>query len=92
MVSSISLTRCPIRRLQPADAPIMLSAIGSAMSGMANAVARFDRAAARTGQPESADPVADRVDQITAQHAFEANLATVRTADDMVGTLINTIA
>lgn len=70
----------------------MISAIGSAMSGMANAMARFDRAAARTAQPEPEDPVGDRVDEIVAQHAFEANLATVRTADDMVGTLINTIA
>jgi hypothetical protein len=82
----------PVEVPRPADALLMIDAIGSAMSGMANAVARFDRAAARTAQPEPADPIADRVDQITAQHAFEANLVTVRTADDMVGTLIDAIA
>jgi flagellar hook protein FlgE len=32
------------------------------------------------------------VEQITAQHAFEANIATVRTADEMLGTLINIVA
>jgi flagellar hook protein FlgE len=70
----------------------MISAIGSAMSGMANAVNRFDQASARVAQPETTDPVRDRVDQLSAQHDFEANIATVRTADEMIGTLINTIA
>lgn len=73
----------------------MISAIGSAMSGMANAVNRFDQASARIAQPQTAatgDPVRDRVDQLSAQHDFEANIATVRTADEMIGTLINTIA
>jgi hypothetical protein len=70
----------------------MIDSIGFGMSGMASAAQRFDRASARLAQAEPADPIADRVEQIAAQHAFEANLATVRTADDMVGTLINTIA
>jgi flagellar hook protein FlgE len=77
---------------RPADALLVISAIGNAMSGMANAMNRFDRASARIAQPEPADPVADRVEQLTAQHAFAANLATVRTADQMIGTLIDTIA
>jgi hypothetical protein len=76
-----------------ADTPSMLSSIGAAMSGLASATNRFDRASAKIAQPDpTADPVADRVDQLTAAHDFAANLATVRTADDMVGTLINTIA
>jgi hypothetical protein len=70
----------------------MISSIGSAVTGMTSAVSRFDRASARIAQPEPADPVSDRVEQITAQHAFAANVATVRTADEMLGTLINTIA
>ena len=79
----------------------MISSIGSAMSGMANAVTRFDRASARiaqAGDPATAssdggdDLIGGRVDQITAEHAFAANVATVRTADDMLGTLINTVA
>jgi len=75
----------------------MISSIGSAMSGMAAAVDRFDRASARVARagtqddPEG-DVIRDRVEQIADQHAFAANLATVRTADEMVGTLINTIA
>jgi len=70
----------------------MISSISSAMSGMASAIGRFDRASARIAQPEPADLIADRVEQMTAKHAFAANLTTIRTADDMLGTLIDTIA
>jgi flagellar basal body rod protein FlgC len=70
----------------------MISAISSAMSGIAGAVSSFDAAAARTARPDQADPVRDRVDELTAQHAFEANLTTIRTADEMVGTLLHVIA
>jgi len=70
----------------------MIGSIGSALAGMASAVRRFDSASARIAQPEPADPVRDRVEQLTAQHAFEANLATIHTADEMLGTLIDTLA
>ena len=70
----------------------MISSLSSAMSGMAAAAGRFDRASARIAQPDPEDVVGDRVDQITAQHAFEANVATVRTADEMIGSLINIVA
>lgn len=70
----------------------MIGSIGSAIAGIASAVRRLDSASARIAQPEPADPIGDRVEQLTAQHAFEANIATVRTADEMLGTLINTIA
>ena len=75
----------------------MISAISSAMSGMAAATERFDRASARVAQAGTDtgaddDLIRDRVDQITDEHAFAANAATIRTADEMVGTLINTIA
>ena len=70
----------------------MIASIGSAMSGMASATSRFDRASARIAQEPQADPIGDRVEQMTAAHAFAANVATVRAADDMVGTLINIIA
>jgi len=71
----------------------MISSISSAMSGMASAISQFDRASARIAQPVSdmSDPVKDRVEQVIAKHAFAANLATIRTADDMLGTLIDTI-
>jgi flagellar hook protein FlgE len=74
------------------DAVLMISSIGSAMSGMAAAVGRFDQASARIARPAATDLIQDRADQITAQHAFSANLATIRTADDMIGTLIDTVA
>jgi len=70
----------------------MIASLGSAMSGMASATNRFDRASARIAQEPQADPVGDRVAQLTAAHAFAANVATVRTADDMLGTLINIVA
>ncbi|HMG56856.1 MAG TPA: hypothetical protein VK601_25325 [Kofleriaceae bacterium] len=70
----------------------MISSLASAMSGMVGAIGRFDRASARLAAPEPSDPIGDRVEQITAQHTLEANLATVRTADDMVGTLIDIVA
>lgn len=69
----------------------MISSLSSAMSGMAEAAGRFDRASARIAQPEPEDTAGDRVEQITAQHAFAANVATVRTADEMIGTLINIV-
>lgn len=70
----------------------MISSIGSAMTGMASAVRRFDRASEdiASGQPE--DPIRDRAEQITAQHDVAANAATIRTADEMLGTLIDTFA
>jgi flagellar hook protein FlgE len=70
----------------------MISSLSSAMSGMADATSRFDRASARIAQPEPGDVVRDRVDQIAAQHDFAANVATVRAADEMIGTLINIVA
>jgi hypothetical protein len=72
--------------------PSLGSSFASATSGMAGAVQKFDRAAARIAQPEPPDLIGDRVDQISAQHDFEANVATVRTADEMLGTLIDTFA
>jgi flagellar basal body rod protein FlgC len=70
----------------------MIGSIGSALAGLASAVRRFDNASARIAQPGQSDPVGDRVEQLTAQHAFEANLTTIRTADEMLGTLIDTFA
>ncbi|HEY0986367.1 MAG TPA: hypothetical protein VGD80_04910 [Kofleriaceae bacterium] len=53
---------------------------------------RFDRASADLAGAEPGDPVRDRVEQIVAQHDVAANAATIRTADDMLGTLIDTLA
>ena len=70
----------------------MINSLSSAMSGMADATSRLDRASARIARPEPTGLVSDRVDQITAQHSFAANVATVRAADEMIGTLIDIVA
>lgn len=62
------------------------------MHGMSRALDRFDRASTRLAQSASGDVVRDRVDQIAAQRTFEANLSTVRTADDMLGALLDITA
>lgn len=70
----------------------MISSIDGAMTGMASAVRRFDRASADIASAAPQDPIRDRVEQITAQHDLAANAATIRTADEMLGTLIDTFA
>lgn len=82
----------PLRIAPSADAHSMISALSSAMSGMANAISRFDRASARIAQPEPEDLIGDSVDQLTAKHDLAANAATVRTADEMLGTVIDIFA
>jgi flagellar basal body rod protein FlgG len=69
----------------------MIRSLDAATSGIVRQVARFERAAERIARaPEGeGDLVADTVEQIDAKAAFSANLAVVRTADEMLGTLIN---
>jgi hypothetical protein len=86
------MPRRPISIAGPVDSALVISSIGSAMSGMAGAVARFDRASARIANQQPDDLIGDRVEQITAQHEVAANAATIRTADEMLGTLIDTFA
>lgn len=62
------------------------------MHGMSSAIDRFDRASMRLARSASGDLARDRVDQISAQRTFEANLSTVRTADDMLGALLDITA
>lgn len=62
------------------------------MYGMSSALDRFDRASARVAQSPSGDLARDRVDQVTAERTFEANLSTVRTTDDLVGVLLDITA
>jgi flagellar basal body rod protein FlgC len=63
-----------------------------AASGIAAATARFEASAART----AADPFdgleAELVERIEAKTAFSANVAVLRTADDMAGALLDILA
>ncbi len=38
---------------------------------------------------ETADPVADAVDRLVSLYTFKANVVSLRTADKMVGTILN---
>ena len=67
----------------------------SAIAGAAlvQAVARFDASAQRTARTgNDAAPVdlaEEAVEQISAKHAFTANLTVLRTADDMTNRLLD---
>lgn len=69
------------------------SATAYAAYGMSRAVHRFDNAAhniAKAADPKTnGDFVSEFVETISAKHAFEASLSTFRTADEMMGKLLN---
>lgn len=63
------------------------SIIGSGLSGMTRATQRVERAAGEIAQG-SLDPK-DVVELTLGQREFEANAAVLRTADEMLGTLLD---
>jgi len=65
----------------------------TAVIGMDRAVQTLDRAAQRGANPERALATAprDAVDRSVAQHTYSANAAVLRTADEMLGTLIEIV-
>jgi hypothetical protein len=68
----------------------MTSAIGSASSGLAAQFQRFSQSAARVARPDpQPDMVAETVEQIASRSVAAANVAVIRTADQMTGELIN---
>ena len=69
----------------------MIRGLDSAAAGMAMQAERFERTAQRIAKLPGGegDLVADTVEQIDAKQAFAANVAVARTADEMLGTLIN---
>jgi flagellar hook protein FlgE len=70
--------------------------IATAAYGMFAASKKFEASAFRTarmGDPNAqVDLVAETVEQIEAKHAFSANAQVIRTADEMVGDLLDIIA
>jgi hypothetical protein len=72
-----------------------MDAINTALGGMMNAVDRFDKAA---GQLSHASQLSDQDldDAVTGAHDaeidFRANVAVLRTADRMMGTLLDMVA
>ena len=66
----------------------MIPPLSIAAAGMQNAANRFEASARRTASG-SLDDLA--VEQIRAKTDFAANAAVVRTADEMVGTLLDVL-
>lgn len=70
--------------------------IATAAYGMFAASKKFEASAfrvAQMGDPESSvDLVAETVAQISAKHEFSANVQVIKTADDMLGDLLDIIA
>jgi flagellar basal body rod protein FlgG len=79
------------RRKGPAMDPI-----ATAQYGMLAASRRFDASASRVArmgvEGQSVDLPAEVVEQITAQTAFAANAAVIRSAQDMAGKLLDVLA
>lgn len=70
--------------------------IATAAYGMFAASKKFEASAfrvAQMGDPESSvDLVAETVAQISAKHEFSANVQVIKTADDMLGDLLDIVA
>lgn len=60
-----------------------------AAAGISAATERFEASARRTAANPLADPAGEAVERISARVSVEANAAVLRTADDMVGTLLD---
>ncbi|MFO1013337.1 MAG: flagellar hook protein FlgE [Caulobacteraceae bacterium] len=72
-----------------------MNPISSAAQGMFLAQGRFTASAerlSRFGADPSVDIATEAVEQIQDKAAFKASAIAVRTADDMMGTLLDTLA
>jgi flagellar hook protein FlgE len=71
--------------------PIM-QAFAIAAAGVAHATERFAASAARTARDPLADLAGEAVERIGAETALKANVAVLKTADEMAGTLLDILA
>jgi hypothetical protein len=72
---------------------LMIGSIRGAYSGIGVQIQRFERSAARVAAPGGPDDyVQEAVEQMSVERAVHANVAVIRAADDMVGTLIDIFA
>ena len=63
-----------------------------AAGGLASAMARFEQSAQRTAQAPLDNLEAEMVERIEAKTAASANIAVLKTADDMAGALLDILA
>lgn len=69
-----------------------MSAFAIAASGIADATARFAASAGRTARDPLRDLAGESVERLESGIALKANVAVLRTADDMYGSLLDMIA
>ena len=76
-----------------ADSVGMIGAFSSAMQGLADGFDRFNRAADRISRDTELGDLAGNVVQMQqARHEVRANLAVLKTADELVGSLLDVFA
>ena len=63
-----------------------------AAGGLASALARFEQSAQRTANAPLDNLEAEMVERIEAKASVSANIAVLRTADDMAGALLDMFA
>jgi len=65
-----------------------MNAITTAAAGMMAATSRFNASAQRVASPD-ADYAVEAVEAVSSKAAFKASLAVFKTADDMLGRLLD---
>lgn len=66
-----------------------MQAIAIAAAGIADATARFDASARRTASDPLGDLAGETVERLTAEVALKANVAVLKSADEMYGSLLD---
>ncbi len=69
-----------------------MQAFAIAAAGIADASARFEASAVRTARDPLDDLAGETVERLTAEVALKANVAVLRTADQMTGSLLDILA
>lgn len=69
-----------------------MQAFAIAASGIADATARFAASAERTARDPLADLAGETVERLESEVALKANVAVLKTADQMYGSLLDIIA
>lgn len=69
-----------------------MQAFAIAAAGIADATARFAGSAERTARAPLDDLAGETVERMGAEVALKANVAVLKTADEMTGTLLDMLA
>lgn len=69
-----------------------MTASSIATGGITSALLRFEQSAIRTAQAPLRNLEAETVERIEARTAVSANIAVLKTADDMAGALLDILA